>query len=295
MKRFLLLLTIVSSFLVSTHVDAQIDKKKIFYQLTAVSAETVDSDYQAVLDRATALGYTLPSSGQQVKQNQLVVDLKAAGVWSLLDVLYVFATDGNNDFATLNWKAPLSYKITRVGTTTFTANQGYVSNGTTGYLNTGWIPSTNGVNYTLNSASLITYMQSHVTLSASDLGSAQNFLGGANRISFNADDGFGSALGAVNQTGSATVANGGNCVGLWHVQRKDASNNYIFKNGSQVDTEADASNGVSNINMYLLCLNNGGTAQFFSTRRMGMFAAGASLNGLESALYTAWNTYFTGL
>lgn len=259
------------------------------------SGALVDADYTAVLNRATALGYTLPSAAQQVKQNTLVTSLKASGVWSLLDVLYVFATDGNNDFATLNWKAPSSYKISRSGTVTFTTNQGYVSNGTNGYLNTGWIPSSNGVNYTLNSASLITYIQSHVTASATDLGSAQNFLAGANRISFNADDGFGSALGAINQTGTSVIANGGNCVGLWHVQRKDASNTYHFKNGVQVDTEADASDGVSNIAMFLLCLNNGGTPNFYSTRRMGMFAAGASLNGLESSLYTSWNTYFTSL
>lgn len=275
--------------------NAQVDKKKAFFLLNQSSGQSVDSDYQAVLDRATALGYTLPSAGQQVKQNQLVVDLKAAGVWSLLDVLYVFTTDGNNDFATLNWKTPASYKISRSGTVTFTTNQGYVSNGTNGYLNTGWIPSTNGVNYTLNSSSLITYMQSHVTEAKYDLGSAQNFVGGANRISFEGDNGFGSALGSVNQTGSALVANGANCVGLWHIQRKDAANNYIFKNGVQIDTEADASNGVSNIAMYLLCLNNGGTPNFYSTRRMGMFAAGASLNGLESAFYTAWNTYRTSL
>lgn len=259
------------------------------------SGASVDSSYTAVLNRGTALGYTLPSAAQQVKQNTLVTSLKASGVWDLLDVLYVFATDGDQNFSFINWKAPSSYLITKTGTVTHTANQGNVSNGTNGYLNTNWIPSTNGVNYTLNSASLITYMQSHVTLSATDLGSAQNFLAGANRISFNADDGFGSAIGAINQTGSATVANGGNCVGLWQVQRKDASNNYIFKNGSQVDTEADASNGVSNIAMFLLCLNNGGTPNFYSTRRMGLFAAGASLNGLESSLYTSWNTYFTGL
>jgi hypothetical protein len=255
----------------------------------------VDASYTAILDRATALGYTLPSAGQQTKQAALITSLKSAGIWDLLDVLYVFATDGNNDFATLNWKDPLTYRITRSGTTTFTTNQGYVSNGSTGYLNTNWIPSSNGVNYTLNSASLITYMQSHVTLSAYDLGSAQNFLGGANRISFQGDDGFGGVTGSINQSGSAALGNGGNCVGLWQVQRKDASNVQHFKNGVQLDTEADASNGVSNIAMFLLCLNNGGTPNFYSTRRMGMFAAGASLNGLESALNTAWSTYFTSL
>jgi hypothetical protein len=31
-----------------------------------------DADYQAVLNRAIALGYNLPLASQQIKQNQLV-------------------------------------------------------------------------------------------------------------------------------------------------------------------------------------------------------------------------------
>ena len=51
-----------------------------------------DPDYQAVLDRGTTLGYTLPSSAQQILQNAVVVSLKADGVWSKLDLFYVWAT-----------------------------------------------------------------------------------------------------------------------------------------------------------------------------------------------------------
>jgi hypothetical protein len=53
-----------------------------------------DADYQAVLNYATTQGYTLPSAGQQTLQNQLVVDLKAGGIWAKLDTFGVFATDG---------------------------------------------------------------------------------------------------------------------------------------------------------------------------------------------------------
>jgi hypothetical protein len=52
-----------------------------------------DSDYQAVLNYATTQGYTLPSASQQIIQNQLVIDLKAGGIWNKLDVLYIFAND----------------------------------------------------------------------------------------------------------------------------------------------------------------------------------------------------------
>ena len=58
-----------------------------------------DTDYQAILDYATTQGYTLPSDSQKTLQNQLLVDLKAAGIWSKLDTFANFATDGSSDFA----------------------------------------------------------------------------------------------------------------------------------------------------------------------------------------------------
>jgi len=279
---------------ISLSVSAQIDKKKALLILNQTVA-SFDSDYQAVLDRATTLGYTLPSDAQQAKQNQLVEDLKAAGIWSLLDVFYVFATDGNNNFATLNWKSPSSYKLTITGTVTFTTNQGFNSNGTNGYLATGWNPNTNGVNFTLNSASISTYIYNHVTENRYDLGTAPNFTGSGPWLYFRGDDGFGSAITAVNAGTTSVTANSGNSVGFWMSQRKDATNNYIFKNGSQVDSEADASTAVPNAELFLLCVRNGTAASFFSTKKLSMFSAGASLNGLESAFYTAWNTYLTSL
>lgn len=252
-----------------------------------------DSDYQAVLDRAAVLGYTTPDVTTQGYQNQFVLDLKSAGIWTKLDVLYVL-TSGSAEFARINWKAPSSNLITAVSSPTWTSGVGYGGNGTSSYLNTNWKPS-DGTNYVQNNASIFCYIQNHVTENKFDLGSAMNFIGGSNVAVFRADDGFGSTVGYINQSGSAVVANGGNCVGLWQLQRKDASNNYIFKNGTQVDTEADVSTGVSNINMYALAYNGGGTAAGFSTRKISLIGSGDSLNGLESALNTAWSTYKTSI
>ena len=65
---------------------------------------TTDADYQAVLDDATNEGFDLPSASQQVHQNTLVTDLKSAGVWDLLEGLWVYANDADTpDFATYNW------------------------------------------------------------------------------------------------------------------------------------------------------------------------------------------------
>ena len=110
-----------------------------------------DADYQAVLNYATTQGYTLPSAGQQTLQNQLLVDLKTAGVWSKLDTFAVFATNGSSDFALIDWIRLSQY--TAVNSPTFTTNVGFQGNGTSSYVDTNFNPLTSGVNYTLNNAS----------------------------------------------------------------------------------------------------------------------------------------------
>ena len=109
-----------------------------------------DADYQAVLNYAITEGYTLPSAGQQVKQNQLVLDLKLAGAWSRLDTFSVFATDGNADFARICWKRRIT--MTAINSPTFTSNVGYSSNGTSSYIDMNFNASTFGGNYTQNDA-----------------------------------------------------------------------------------------------------------------------------------------------
>ena len=105
---------------------------------TPTSAATYDSTYQAVLDYADTQGYTLPSLSGQSLQNEIIVELKNNSIWEKLDLFYLFKTDGDNDFATLNWIDPSSYKITEVNSPTFTTNVGFMGNGTNAYLNTGW-------------------------------------------------------------------------------------------------------------------------------------------------------------
>jgi len=56
--------------------------------------------------------------------------------------LYITATDGDQDFATINWVSPGNYSLTRNGGLTFNTNSGYTGNGSTGYLNTNFNPTT---------------------------------------------------------------------------------------------------------------------------------------------------------
>jgi hypothetical protein len=126
-------------------------------QLGLIGSERfgLDADYQAVLNYATTQGYTLPSASQQALQNQLVLDLKTAGVWSKLDTFAVFATDGDSDFALIDWKRLIDY--TAVNSPTFTPNEGFQGNGTSSYIDLNYTTTTDWVNASQNNTSAFAY------------------------------------------------------------------------------------------------------------------------------------------
>lgn len=256
-----------------------------------------DPSYQSVLARAISLGYTLPSDAQKVKQNQLIINLKAANIWDSLDILYVFATNGSSDFATINWKAPSSYQITKVNSPTHTSNVGYVFNGTTQYLNTGWIPSTNGVNFTLNESGGFVNEQVNLGVNTTAIFGAANS-GVVNRILLNPRNASNTSSYSVNDNTGSVPANA-NSVGFYHILRTAASgagSKQLYKDGVSLSSLDLASTGLASVAVYIGAYNLQGTgASQYRASTVGVFGAGASLTGKESSLYTAWNTYFTSL
>jgi hypothetical protein len=127
-----------------------------------------DPDYQAVLDYATTQGYTLPSPSQQIIQNQLVLDLKAAGVWDKLDSFAVLATDGDDDFALVDWIRLAT--LTASNSPTFVTNQGYYSDGSTSYIDSTVAIDALGSNYQLGDASFGAWVYSVSGLVSSNAG-----------------------------------------------------------------------------------------------------------------------------
>lgn len=99
-----------------------------------------DVDYQAVLDYATTQGFTLPSESRQMLDNQLIIDLKAAGVWDLLHAYWRFDEEAL-DFCRINWKSPGDHTATMNGGLTLTSGVGILGDGSTGYIDTNFIPS----------------------------------------------------------------------------------------------------------------------------------------------------------
>ena len=264
--------------------------KKDLKVLNPVKPPTVDADYQAVLDRSTALGYTAPSAAQQTLQNTLVTDLKTAGVWDKLDVFYVFATDGDSDYATLNWKAPSSHQTTKVNSPTFTADSGFTGDGSSSYLDTNFTISTDATNYSQNNASTFVYINNDLSQSDSapygirvDANSIRSQL----RVR-NAD--YRPAINDIRPIISADYRSNN-----WHHQKRTASTGFTTYLDSTSFTNTIASLNPSGLNdsMHLLSINLVSQTLFYSSGTIKVFGLGEALDNTD--LKDAIDTYLTAL
>lgn len=250
--------------------------------------------YIAVLNFATAAGYAVPTIDVQIKQNRLVVWLVSKGLWSLIDIIYILATDGDSNFATLNFKNAALFKCSIVNSPAFGLH-GVTGNATTSYLDTGWIPLTHGVNFTNTDASFGgkintgSTSQSWCEWGCNTTGSTSGsfFLGRfSGQIGYRINDGF---------TRQVTEASP---IGLWTIDRNGsgAGSKTLYKNGASFNTSGDNAVSLPDVSFTICCQNNGGTKHNFSGRQVSVVYAGAKFTAQQHQdFYTGWNTYQTSL
>lgn len=220
----------------------------------------------------------------------------ATGCGAVLDGLYIFATNTTTT-ANLNL-CGTSFGLTQTGSITFTADQGYTGDGLTGYLDTGFVPSSAGGNYALNSASLGIYVQNNRTLgsTAVDMG-ASNVAAGD--ISYmrprNASNAY---EGDMNAASYPTVANT-TAQGQWINSRTGSSNFVVYNNGSSFSTLTSASANLSPSSIFIFAYNQsagGATPVSLSADKLSAAYMGAGLNGTQAAnLMSRINAFMTAL
>lgn len=240
-------------------------------------AAPFDLDYKAILDYATTQGYTLPSASQQTLQNQLVVDLKTAGVWSKLDTFAVLATDGDSDFALIDWKRLTQY--TAFNSPTFTTNGGFTGNGTSSYIDTNYDASINAVNYSLNDACRFYWVDNRAAGNWED-----NLAGRA--ISGNNN----STLIRINsETTSMNAAVDLRVDGFKSLNRTSSTNLEIINNTTQFSRTATSVQVASGNQVFLRAVTG------YNASRFRIYGMGASLVSENTDFYNALNTYITSL
>lgn len=233
-----------------------------------------------------------PDSTRKALINTTILALKTAGIWTLLDRLWVMAAH-DSQAACLDWKGVGN--LTLVNAPTFVANQGFAGDGATSRINTGFIPSTHGANFALNDASLGVYSRTNlidgnqIDMSGADASHRVNLQSGDSsnqmRYSVNTNANIRSGVGTV------TDSRG------FFVGRRTASGAAnALRNGSSIDTDVTASTGRPTTSIYLCASNSNGTPASFSTRQLACaFFAASLLTQQQTDLYTIIQAYMTGV
>lgn len=254
-----------------------------FYNLPAV--QDIDIDFQAILDRGSTLGYSLPTGTAFTAGNLLIKELKTAGIWNKLDIFYVFATNGDSDFATLNWKTPASFQATKVNSPTFTSLEGFTGNGSSSYLDTNFHIRNEGV--VAANMSVGGYIR---TIKANG-GGIDPIVGadsGPSDILISATSQFlNSIFYRINDEVNAITAN--ITAGLHHGDRSSTSSRSAFINGVQLVSIGNVTN-TPNVNLSVLRF-----ASIYSNSQVSIAFLGESLSTEASDFYTAIQTYMTAI
>lgn len=237
-----------------------------------------DVDYTPILDRGTALGYTLPTLAQQKSQSVLLTNMKSIGVWNKLDVYYNFANNGSKEFATLNWKAPTLNQVTLFNSISWN-NTGFIGNGTSTYLDTNF-QLASGTNYTQNNASRYVYMISSSGGGVFDGNSA------AASNSFRTSN---STAQRINQSTTAlpTAFNFNLQNEMKSIHRTSLTNVTLF-NGTVSENRTAASAIILAANHLILR-----STTSYGSHRLSMFAAGASMVSENTDFINAYDTYLS--
>jgi len=214
--------------------------------------------------------------------NTFIKTSKASGNWQLLDRFWLFGQDiqANVVYSIVN---PTATAITEVNSPTWAANQGFTFNGSSMYLRTAFIPSSSGVNYTLNSASHGLYCTVNT---AGVFGWDMGVMDGVDASVISMRDASDQAYGKVNNLSAnlITVTGRTDSRGLWSYNRTASNALTMYRNGASIGTDTDVSTARPTKEYYIGAFNNNGAAGSYSNKKIAIAYTGSG--AISTSIYT---------
>jgi hypothetical protein len=251
---------------------------------TASSGGGFDPDAQAFFDRVTTAGGTL-STTEKNATNQLVLDMKSAGIWSSMKAIYPMV--GASAAACAQNLKSSSFTGTFTSGWTF-ASTGVTPNGTSAYMNTSFQPSTQS---SLNNAHYSIYIRTNQQEIAS-LGASDS---GYNNIVYMnpryTDDKWYNHLNG----GGSDFASSTNSNGFWQISTIASGSFSTFRNNSKLQTKTRTAQGLTSNNIWLGGANTQGALEY-SSRQCAFASIGDGLTDTQASnFYTAVQAFQTTL
>lgn len=208
--------------------------------------------FAAETDTLAAAFAVAPTANRKRTIDRAIKRLKAAGIWAKTTAMYFVGLNENASFK--NWKTPGTFDLTKNGTPTFAANDGWTWTTAGQYLNTNMPANTltqdDCGHYIWNKAA-------PAVSSGSRYGAINASSAGFSIAIRSTSDGMAGRCGG----GNATVAgvNNSDGIGLHGISRRNSAEMTGSKGGVTKTTSATVSSALPTINITLLALNNNGT------------------------------------
>lgn len=214
--------------------------------------------------------------------NQFVIDLKTANLWNKLDRIWLFA---NQDAMAAITCLKSHSAASLVNSPAFTIGEGFAGNGSTSYINTGFIPTIHGIQFSQNSASLTFYSRTSGG-SGRDIGAFATT--GSHSAQLIANFGDNTSYLELNgpQASFASAANA-NASGLYMGVRTGANAVAIYKNGTSIASGSIASTGMPNRPIFIGAYNDGG-ANNPTGRQFALCSFGSGFDSSQAALFSTF-------
>lgn len=247
----------------------------------------LSNDLQAIVNRAKAEGFTLPTNTQLAYMETLISDMKSSGVWASTDCFLNYAWNDINleNFSRICWKNPNGQLSIFNGGYTY-KTVGFAGNGANAFVNTMFNPGLATFNYTLNNAGrMIIISEAGVILPGTKV-----------------YDSAGGGTGNVMRSGNLTsqYINSGNVLnaafnyggtGIKSIQR-DSSTVVRLQDGNTLGARTQTSTAFSAGNQYLLS----GVGGLYGDSTVSCYYIGGSINDTNITNFrTSYNTFLSNL
>jgi hypothetical protein len=249
---------------------------------TASSGGGFDPDAQAFFDRVTTAGGSLTTTEKNAT-NQLVLDMKSAGIWSSMKAVYPMI--GASAAACSQNLKSSSFTGTFTSGWTF-ASTGVTGNGTSAYMDSGL---NDNVNLSLNSAHLSIYSRTNSDGLFCDIG-----IGRVDTNEINLFSKFGNIFYPRIHNTNSGIANSVSSLGFFISNRVSSSEVRAFQNNT-LKLITNTSGGKNDDNIFLGALN-GSPIRFFTSRQYAFASIGDGLTDTQAGnFYTAVQAFQTTL
>jgi len=242
----------------------------------------------ARVDAATSTNDFLTTT-EKTAINNLIISLKANGIWSKIKAAYPMVGGGTGTTAQRQAACSQNLKSSSF-TGTFSTNWTFASTGVTPistFMDTGLNVSSN---LSQNSTHLSYYSRTNISGAQVEMG-----VTGANST-YLLYSYLGTAYSAINESTQAPRTTAASPTTGFLIGSRTSSSEERYFTNNVAQTRTANSTGLANLNVFLGCYNNGGSAAERSTKECAFASIGDGLTDTEASnFYTAVNSFQVSL